>query len=54
MLEIKNNLYQPFKLVNNGTTEVIPAKSKKQFNTDKVTAQIETAAERGFISYRKI
>lgn len=54
MLEIKNNMYQPFKVISNGVTVVIPAKEKMQFNTDKITDQIQTASERNFISYRII
>jgi len=54
MLEIKNNMYQPFKVTDNDQTVAIPAKGKKVFASDKITDQIKTAAERGFISYRKI
>ena len=54
MLEIKNNMYQPFKIVDNGVTVVIAAKSKGLLNSEKITDQIKTASERNFISCRKI
>jgi len=54
MIEVKNNMYQTFKRVYNGETIVIPPKSKATFNWKEIPSQIATAAERNFISYRKI
>ena len=54
MLEIKNNMYQNFKVVDNGNTVVIPPKGKGLLHSEKITDQIRTAAERAFISYTKI
>ena len=47
-------MYQPFKLLANGTTELIEAKEKRIVKMAKVTDQILTASERGFISYKVI
>jgi len=53
-IEIKNKMYQPFKLLANGSIELIEAKEKRTVKMASVTDQIITAAERGFISYKVI
>lgn len=53
-IEIKNKMYQPFKLLANGSIELIEAKEKRTVKMSSVTDQIITAAERGFISYKVI
>lgn len=53
-IEIKNKMYQPFKLLANGTIELIEAKEKRTVKMKSITDQILTAAERGFISYKVI
>jgi len=53
-IEIKNKMYQPFKLLANGNIELIEAKGKRIIKIPVVTDQIITATERGFISYKVI
>lgn len=53
-IEIKNKMYQPFKLLANGNIELIEAKEKRTVKMTGVTDQLLTAAERGFISYKVI
>lgn len=53
-IEIKNKMYQPFKLLANGTIELIEAKEKRIVKMLAVSDQLATAAERGFISYKVI
>lgn len=53
-IEIKNKMYQPFKVLVNGSIELIEAKEKRTIKISNVTDQILTAATRGFISYKVI
>ena len=53
-IEIKNKMCQPFKLLADGTIELIEAKEKRIVKMKSITDQILTAAERGFISYKVI
>jgi hypothetical protein len=54
MIEVKNKLYQPIKLLIKDTLVLVEGKDKKIVKLDKPTAQMINAEKLGFISIKSL